>query len=124
MAEIRNATGQQHARAAGTGPGLSPRKLGQKGGTETVTLAATQIPSHTHRARCLKAVGTTNIAENNFWSKDAGSGSATYHAGPADANMAAGAIGNTGGSQAHANIQTFQVVNFIIALVGTFPSRN
>ncbi len=31
---------------------------------------------------------------------------------------------NTGGGQAHTNIQPFQCVNYIIALQGTFPSRN
>jgi microcystin-dependent protein len=32
----------------GTGPGLSTRTIGQSGGTETVTLSVTQMPSHTH----------------------------------------------------------------------------
>ena len=33
---------------AGTGPGLSPRSLGNKAGTEIETLTVNQIPSHTH----------------------------------------------------------------------------
>lgn len=33
---------------AGDGPGLSSRRLGQRGGTETVILNTTQIPSHRH----------------------------------------------------------------------------
>ncbi|UCG56649.1 MAG: tail fiber protein [Phycisphaerales bacterium] len=33
---------------AGTGPGLTPRPLGQKTGVETVTLAEAQMPSHNH----------------------------------------------------------------------------
>ena len=36
----------------GNGPGLSSRKLGQKGGSERVTLAITNLPSHTHQLRC------------------------------------------------------------------------
>lgn len=32
----------------GTGPGLSVRRLGEKGGQETVTLTVAQIPSHKH----------------------------------------------------------------------------
>ena len=32
--------------------------------------------------------------------------------------------GNTGGSQAHLNMQPFLTLNFIIALQGIFPSRN
>ena len=33
-------------------------------------------------------------------------------------------IGNTGGSQAHTNIQPYLTLNFCIALQGIFPSRN
>src|SRR5450830_1835958 len=32
----------------GTGPQLTTRVLGQNGGTEQVTLLATQLPQHTH----------------------------------------------------------------------------
>ena len=37
--------------------------------------------------------------------------------------MASAAVANTGGSQAHNNMQPYLVMNFIIALVGLFPSR-
>jgi len=33
---------------AGTGPGLTSRRLGEKGGVETVTLTGAQMPSHMH----------------------------------------------------------------------------
>ena len=33
---------------AGRGPGLTDRRLGQKGGVETVTLSEAQMPNHTH----------------------------------------------------------------------------
>lgn len=32
----------------GQGPGLTPRSIGQSGGTETTTLTVLQMPSHTH----------------------------------------------------------------------------
>ena len=35
----------------GTGPGLSPRQLGQRSGSETNTLTVNQLPPHTHQAR-------------------------------------------------------------------------
>ena len=38
--------------------------------------------------------------------------------------MSPAAIGNAGGSQPHNNEAPYLVLNFIIALVGIFPSRN
>ncbi len=109
---------------AGNGPGLSSRRLGEKGGTEAVTLATSQIPAHTHSANAVQPAGNSNDAQNNFWADDAGVSSGTYHSGPENTAMNPGAIGNTGGSGSHTNVQPFLCVNFIIALVGTFPSRS
>lgn len=33
-------------------------------------------------------------------------------------------VGNTGASQAHNNMQPYLAINYIIALVGVFPSRS
>lgn len=47
----------------GTGPGLTPRKLGEKSGTENNTLTVAQMPRHTHAAKldgALDATGTGN----------------------------------------------------------------
>ena len=38
--------------------------------------------------------------------------------------MADEALAETGGSQPHNNLQPFLVMNFIIALVGVYPSRS
>ncbi len=116
----------------GTGPGLSPKALGQKSGAETNTLNANQLPSHTHTAttttNCVVGSGNSNVASGNYWSKDFGSQSGTYNSGPADGTMADGAVTTTvahiGSSQPVNNMQPFQVINYIIALQGLFPSRN
>jgi microcystin-dependent protein len=112
----------------GSGPGLTPRTLGQKSGTETVQLSTNQIPAHNHTAtaNCVGGPGNSNVAEGNVWSKDLGVQSATYSGDTPAAQMKAGAVtvANAGGSQAHPNVQPFLAVNFIIALVGIFPSRN
>jgi len=111
---------------AGTGPGLSPRSLGQKGGSERERLAAHEIPSHNHAANCVAPAGNSNDAVNNYWADDAGVSSGTYHtgAGASLSQMNGNAIGHAGGGQPHDNVQPYQCVNHIIALWGVFPSRN
>jgi microcystin-dependent protein len=38
--------------------------------------------------------------------------------------LSGAAVGAPGGSQGHNNMQPYLTVNFVIALVGIFPSRN
>jgi microcystin-dependent protein len=102
----------------GQGPGLSRRSLGQRGGTESTTLSVNQMPSHTHVAQANSGDGDSSTPEGNFWAKSG----ADYHT-AYNANMSPGAIANTGGSQAHENMQPYLGIHFIIALEGIFPSR-
>lgn len=108
----------------GFGPGLTPRTLGQKGGSEDITLTVANLPSHTHAANCVAPGGNSNDAVANFWADDVGTASGTYHSGPFTNQMNANAIGNAGQGQAHKHLQPYLGVNYIIALVGVFPSRN
>ncbi|MFD2165900.1 phage tail protein [Thalassotalea euphylliae] len=118
--------------AQGNGPGLSPYNLGQKGGTEDVVLTAAQMPSHTHvidaKAKSNNSPGDANTAAGNSWSNDAGFYSATYSTQAPTTDMHPNSIeataANTGGGQAQTNIPPYLAINFIIALVGIFPSRN
>ncbi len=108
----------------GNGPGLSQRRLGQIGGTEKVTLTALQLGGHTHTSRVSPSPGEGPDPAGNALGRSVG---AAVYALPAAAGlvpMAADAVGNTGGGQAHDESQPFQVLNFIIAVVGFFPSRN
>jgi microcystin-dependent protein len=111
----------------GNGAGLSNYNLGQRGGVETVTLNANQIPAHTHTAtaHAKMPAGNSNDATGNFWSDDAGAASATYST-TADTTMNPGAVtlASIGGGQDHTNIQPYLAVNYLIALTGIFPSRN
>jgi microcystin-dependent protein len=109
---------------AGTGPGLSPYALGQKGGAETVTLTVNNLPPHSHAALAAGPAGNSNDAIGNIWADDAGVSSATYSSAAANGTMRGDAIGNTGSGQPTVNLQPYQAVNFIIALQGLFPSRN
>lgn len=112
----------------GQGPGLSAYQLGDKGGSEAVTLSTNQIAAHSHAAtaNALNAAGNANTAAGNIWAKDAGTQSATYSNAAPNATMSASAvsIANAGGNQPHPNVQPYQCLNFLIALQGIYPSRN
>src|SRR5690242_18351749 len=56
----------------GTGNGLTPRQLGETGGTAQVSLSLAQMPAHSHAVNCNSGVGTSYIPSNNVWASDAG----------------------------------------------------
>lgn len=113
---------------AGNGPGLTDKRLGQKSGSETNTLGVNNLPPHSHIAttNCQTGTGNANSAAGNVWSTDLGNQSATYSNATPDGTMRDGAVTvqNTGNGQPVNNMQPYQVVNYIIALTGLFPSRN
>jgi microcystin-dependent protein len=130
--------------SAGNGPGLEPVHLGQKGGSESVTLTTNQLPSHTHTA----TVQPGAHAQQNCY---AGLGSLTSPAGaipsevrepvsgevmqafatPGAANQTMAplpltlqiGVGATGGGAAVGIRNPFLAVYYIIALEGAYPSR-
>jgi len=94
--------------------------LGQSAGTEAVSLIAAQMPAHAHPVIARNDDANTNAPAGNFWAKQ---GSSAFD--PAsNSAMSASAITSIGGSQPHNNMSPYLVVNFCIALVGVFPSRN
>ena len=125
----------------GTGPGLPTYRLGQRSGQATHVLTNLELPSHNHAATAT-VTGNVSIGVNNEGSDTANPDGA--HLGGTGSNIiyneedathllggvsAAGlgvnvAIGNDGGSQAHNNMQPYLAINYIIAMQGTFPSRN
>jgi microcystin-dependent protein len=111
----------------GNGPGLTPRRLGETGGVQTVTLTAAQMPSHTHTAQVTTQPGSDDDPQNDAV-LGAGSTPATLLYGAStstlDGEMAGAALANYGGGQAHNNLQPVLALNYIIALVGLYPSRS
>ncbi len=110
----------------GSGPGLTPRVLGESGGVENVTLLSTEIPSHTHIPQASSVAGTQASPAGGVWAASSGGRTPLplYAAPPSNVAMSASAIGAAGNSQAHPNRQPYLAITYIIALQGIFPSRN
>lgn len=109
----------------GRGPGLTARRLGQRGGTETIDLTEAQMPSHKHQAQASNDAATFG-SPNNTRVIGRGAGRFdVYFSSPTSnlVDMQSNSLSNTGGSQSHNNMQPFLTMNFIIALVGLYPSR-
>lgn len=106
----------------GTGPGLSDRRIGSQGGAENVTLAANEIPSHTHPMTATADIGTEPSPANNFLAST--SVGSPYFTGAPNAALAPNVIAASGGGQSHNNVQPSVCVNYIISLFGIYPSRN
>lgn len=112
----------------GQGPGLTNRVLGEKAGTETVTLSTAQMPAHQHSVIAANTTATTSLPAGAFLGV-AGNEGLMYidtTAAPAEVNatLPADTLTNSGGSQPHDNLMPFLTLNYIIALAGIFPSQN
>lgn len=111
----------------GTGPGLTPRTLGETGGSEQVSLLSSQMPAHTHLLMANSAGGSATDPNGAVIAgvADPNSGSLFSAFAPtANVTMSPQALSVAGSSLPHQNMQPFLAVSFIIALVGIFPSRN
>jgi microcystin-dependent protein len=98
--------------------------LGGTGGVEGVTLNGNEIPAHSHAPVCSTQSGTSGEPAGQVWAGST-SGEKLYQTGSNfNGSMAPGLIAASGNSQPHSNLQPYQVINFIIAIVGVFPSRN
>lgn len=111
----------------GAGQGLTPRTVGSKVGSPTVTLISKEIPPHTHMPQAIDAMGSKSDPTGNFWAqapKASPIAPQTKMFDPApNVQMSPMALSVTGGSQPHNNMQPFIAQNFIICLQGEFPSR-
>jgi microcystin-dependent protein len=94
---------------------------GQAFGQAAHTLTQSEMPAHIHFAQAFNANGDVAVPAGNVL----GTVNNMYAA--AGANVVAlnpASLANFGGSQPHENRMPLLVLNFIIALVGIFPSQN
>ncbi len=103
----------------GRGPGLTARRLGENGGSETVTLTTMQMPSHSHALTGSDERGDATSPQNNYL----GTGTDMYAPEPPGSTLSPPALPPAGGNQPHNNIQPSLSLNYCIALVGLYPSR-
>lgn len=109
----------------GRGPGLTDRRLGERGGVETVTLSEAQMPNHNHTLRASGENGEVgSLTANVVLARSRGGDLYQTNTSANLVPMASDTLPSTGGSQAHNNLQPFLTMNFIIALVGLYPSRS
>jgi microcystin-dependent protein len=105
----------------GRGPGLNDRRIGSRSGAEQVTLSTSQLPSHSHGMNASTDIAQvtnpaiTVVARSptvSHWIDEAPTSALNFQA-----------ITQVGATTSHPNMAPFQCLNFIVALVGTFPSR-
>lgn len=106
----------------GQGPGLSLRDLGETGGSSTVTLLTSEIPSHTHTLMSINDVGDSNQPANNGIARSTGAAIYSTTAAPL-VQMGAQSLALAGSSLPHNNLQPLLTLNFVIALQGVYPPR-
>jgi microcystin-dependent protein len=107
----------------GQGPGLSLHDLGETGGSETVTLLESEIPSHSHALNSLAPFGNRTTPVSNTIARVNGATPYLPPAGAALVAMADVALAPAGGDQPHNNMMPYLTLNFNIALQGVFPPR-
>ena len=92
----------------GSGPGLTPKSLGQKGGQEEFTLAMSEMPTHSHSALASSLDGQVPAPEGNVLAAGKGKNAKVYSELAPDVEMSSSAIGSAGGNQAHDNMPPYQ----------------
>ena len=114
----------------------SGHTLGEVGGEQAHTVKISELPTHVHTmsgvAQTIAATNANSLGQGKALAQGIAAlpnsqttpvniySTTTTNLAP----LSPSAIGNTGGSQAHLNMQPFLTLTFSIALQGIFPSQN
>ena len=96
--------------------------LAETGGTEEITLTASQIPAHNHPLLASSAAANSPNPAGNVLADSVSS--TPYYADSATVPLHPSSISSVGGSQPHTNFQPYLCVDFIISLFGIFPLQS
>jgi len=112
----------------GRGIGLSNHIQGETFGAANVALTAAQIPQHDHIIKGVRDTGTSGAPDASLYmGVDRGTGGENIvylSAGTSNANLADSTLAEAGNNEPHENMQPYLVMNYCIALAGTYPSRS
>lgn len=107
---------------------------GNKDGTETVALTATQVPAHSHTLTASTSTTTVVASPANNYPGVATASPSTQPVniyGPVPAagsanwvGLNASTVGTAGGGQGHENRQPLLAMYWCIAVTGLYPARN
>jgi microcystin-dependent protein len=109
--------------------GLSPRSIGEIGGSQTVTLLQSEIPAHTHQPQATTgnantdAPGAAVLGRGNFAYQGTTGQIPLYSNDAPNTAMSLQTMSLAGSSLPHNNMQPYLTLNFCIALQGVFPPR-
>jgi len=107
---------------AGAGLGLTPRAVGESGGSATVALTVAQMPAHGHALMAGTSPASNSPAAATVTAT--GTGAPAFHSPAATTTMAGTALAAAGQGQPHENRPPSLALNFCIALQGVFPARS
>ena len=112
----------------GNGAGLSPVVLGEKAGSQSVSLLTGNLPAHNHLVNVSTANAAQPSPQNNFIApgidSQAGNVLGFNTTATGGATLAPTAVTLTGNNIPVSIKNPFLGLNYIIAVVGIFPSRN
>lgn len=98
--------------------------LGTMQGTETVSLVSSELPSHTHQVIANSVNGTLAVPSSNTWGNNTNKIYTSSNPLPSLTPLSTNAVTISGQSIAHNNLMPSEVISFIIALQGIFPSSD
>ncbi|MGY4688557.1 phage tail protein [Salibacterium sp. K-3] len=109
---------------AGSGEELSPRKLGDRGGSPDVSLTVGEMPGHSHDIQCYQGWADTSDPSGAVWADAGGFSPDRYTTDAPDTQMKEEGLASSGSGRPHNNRQPFLGVHFIIAVQGDVPPRS
>ncbi|MBI0398458.1 phage tail protein [Cyclobacterium marinum] len=115
---------------SGRGPGLSPKKTGEKGGQETCQLKEQNLPSHSHSLLSNSVKANSNNPEGNYLAlsqvkvnRFRPPYAVQSYAETSNSLMNEKSISETGANEPFEQIPPYLSINFIICIQGYYPAR-